>query len=74
MKVVVALDLALHLLIEAQKISALVAHAQAQGRTDLTDGQLAEVLHDADTARTRLVAAIEAAKPRAPAGGPAPRP
>lgn len=62
MKIIIALDLALHLLIEAQKISMLVAHAQAQGRTDLTDGQLAEIIHDADTARARLTAAIEAAK------------
>lgn len=62
MKVVLALDLALHLLIQAQKISMLVAHAQAQGRTDLTDGQMTEIIHDADTARVRLAAAVEAAK------------
>lgn len=62
MKVVLALDLALHLLIQAQKISMLVAHAQAQGRTDLTDGQMTEIIHDADTARARLAAAVEAAK------------
>jgi len=62
MNVSTALDLALHLLIEAQKISQIVAQAQQQGRTNLTDQQMADILADANSARARLAAAIQAAR------------
>lgn len=62
MNTAMALDLMLALLIQAQKIGAIVTAAQAQGRTDLTPQQWADVLADADAARSRLANAIEAAK------------
>jgi hypothetical protein len=62
MKVSLALELLLNLLIEAQRISALIAHAQDQGREKLTDAEMAAVQNAATAAEKRLADAIAKAK------------
>jgi len=62
MKVQVALNLAVELLIQAQKLSALVHAAQMKGKTDLTEEETAQLLSDRDAAFDRLDQAIKNAE------------
>lgn len=62
MNTLTAVNLMLSLLIEAQKIGAVVGAAQAAGRSDLTPDEMREIVADADAARDRLAAAVAAAK------------
>ena len=62
MTISLALELLLNLLIEAQRISALVAQAQDQGRDRLTDAEMAAVKNAATAAEQRLADAIARAR------------
>ena len=59
MTVSLALELLLNLLVEGQRISALIAQAQSDGRKDLTAAEMAEIRDAANTAERRLAEAIE---------------
>lgn len=56
-----ALELAIQLLVESQRISALIMAAQAEGR-DITDAEWNGITADADASRQALVEAIERAR------------
>lgn len=60
--ITLALELALQLLMKSQAISALIAQAQAEGRTQLTAAEWDTVIAADDQARQALVEAIAAAK------------
>lgn len=60
-KVSLALELAIQLLVQSQRISTLVASAQAAGR-DITDEEWRGITTDADASRQALVRAIENAQ------------
>lgn len=60
MNVNTAIDLLLALMLNAQKISVLIAQARAEGREDLTAAELATLRAEDDAARAKLVAAINA--------------
>lgn len=62
MTTTLALELAIQLLTHSQQISALIANAQAAGRTELTDEEWQQVLGGADEAESALTAAIAKAK------------
>jgi hypothetical protein len=62
MKVSAAIEVTLALLAQAQRISTLVAAAQAANRTDLLPEEYDAILADDDKARADLVAAIALAK------------
>ena len=62
MTISLALELLLNLLVEAQRISALVAQAQDQGRDRLTDAEMAVVQNAATAAEQRLADAIARAR------------
>lgn len=62
MNVAAALELLLQLAGTAGQVSALIARARAEGRTEISEEDLASVVGADDAARARLVAAIEAAK------------
>ena len=59
MTVSLALELLLNLLVEGQRISALIAQAQSDGRKDLTAAEMAAIRDAANTAERRLAEAIE---------------
>ena len=61
MKTLAAIDLVMALLIRAQQVSALVAHAQAEGR-DLSPEEWAQIISANDDARAVLAAAIAKAE------------
>jgi pyrrolidone-carboxylate peptidase len=57
-QVIDAVNLALELLIQSQKISLLVARAQAEGRKSLTPEEIEAIRVDRDAAISRLDAEI----------------
>lgn len=62
MKVAVALNLAIELLIQAQKLSALAHAAQMKGKTELTAEEISQIVADRDAALARLDQAIAVAE------------
>lgn len=60
--ITLALEVALQLLMRSQAISAMIAKAQAEGRTQLTVAEWDAVIAGDDQARQALVDAIAAAK------------
>ena len=58
MNTVAAIDLVLSLLMQAQKISQMVAQAQSEGR-EISSEEWAKILGDDDSARQALVDAIK---------------
>ena len=59
--ITLALEVALQLLSKSQEISAMIAKAQGEGRTQLTAAEWDSVIAADDAARAALVEAIAAA-------------
>lgn len=55
-----ALELAIQLIVQSQRISSLVATAQGEGRTTLKPEEWSAITAEADAARQKLVDAIQA--------------
>jgi len=60
--ITLALEVALQLLLKSQVISAMIAKAQSEGRTQLTVEEWGSVIEADDQARLALVDAIASAK------------
>lgn len=62
MNIAAALSLLISLAEQAQRVSALIARAHAEGRDTITDADLDAVAGESTAARQTLVDAIERAK------------
>lgn len=62
MNVAIALNLAVELLVQAQKLSALTTAAQLKGKTELGDDEVKQILADRDASFKRLDDAIAKAQ------------